>query len=144
MQYVPASLSPADRAYLDERYGRNNRSRWPVYVVSVIVAGLAAWTVWAFNAQIHPKVTSGLTSFKLENAQESTATFEVVRANASVEATCIVQALASDHSTVGQLAKIIPVGSPTTATFTVTIKTTRKAYAINWLGCTAPGQNTPK
>ena len=144
MQYLPASLSPADRAYLDERYGRNHRRQWPVVVVSVIVAALAAWVVWAFNAQIHPKVTSGLTGYTIDNAQQSTATFDVVRANGSVQATCIVQALASDHSTVGQLAKIIPLGSPTKATFTVTIKTTRKAFAINWLGCTAPGQNTPK
>lgn len=144
MQYAAMKLSPADRAYLDERYGRNHKSGWPVYVVSVIVAALAAWAVWAFNAQIHPKVTSGLTSFTIVNSQESTATFEVVRANAGVEATCTVQALASDHSAVGQLAKIIPVSSPTKATFTVTIRTTRKAFAINWLGCTAPGQNTPK
>lgn len=143
MQY-PATLSPSDRAYLDERYGRNQKKSWPVYVVAVIVAALAAWAVWAFNAQIHPKVTSGLTKFTLVNAQQSTATFNVVRANAGVQATCTVQALAEDHSTVGQLAKIIPVSAPVNATFTVTIRTTRKAFAINWLGCTAPGQNTPK
>jgi hypothetical protein len=137
-------LSPDDRAYLDERYGRNNRSRWSIYLVSVIVAALAAWAVWAFNAQIHPKVTSGLTSYTIVNSQQATATFEVVRADASVQATCTVQALASDHSTVGQLAKLIPLGSPTTSTFTIAIRTTRKAFAINWLGCTAPGQNTPK
>ena len=137
-------LSPEDRAYLDDRYGRTTRRRWPVYVVSVVVAAAAAWAVWAFNAQIHPKVTSGMTSYTIVSAQESTATFEVVRADASIEATCTVQALASDHSTVGQLAKIIPVASPTKATFTVTIRTTRRAFAINWLGCTAPGQNTPK
>jgi hypothetical protein len=137
-------LSPEDRQYLDDRYGRNNRSKWPVYIVSVIVAALAAWAVWAFNAQIHPKVTSGLTKYKIVNAQQVTATFEVVRANAGVQASCTVQALADDHSTVGQLAKIIPVASTTDATFTVTIRTTRKAFAVNWLGCTAPGQNTPK
>lgn len=143
MQY-PATLSPSDRAYLDERYGRTHSKGWPVYVVAVIVAALAAWAVWAFNAQIHPKVTSGLTKYTIVNAQTSTATFDVVRADASVQATCTVQALAQDHSTVGQLAKIIPVASPTNATFTVTIRTTRLAFAINWVGCTAPGQNTPK
>ena len=137
-------LSPADREYLDDRYGPNNRSRWPVYVISIIVAALAAWAVWAFNAQIHPKVTSGLTTYRIVNAQQATATFDVVRADAGVQATCTVQALAEDHSTVGQLAKIIPVTSPTKATFTVTIRTTRKAFAVNWVGCTAPGQNSPK
>ncbi|MGN6722390.1 MAG: DUF4307 domain-containing protein [Marmoricola sp.] len=144
MQYTAMRLSPEDRAYLDDRYGRTHRSRWPVYVVSVIVAALAAWAVWAFNAQIHPKVTSGLSTYTIVNAQKATATFDVVRADASVRATCTVQALAQDHSTVGQLAKIIPVASPTKSTFTVTIKTTRKAFAVNWLGCTAPGQNSPK
>lgn len=144
MHTLPSSLSPADRAYLDERYGRRHRPGWPVWVVAVIVAGLAAWTVWAFNAQIHPKVTSALTSYTIENAQRSTATFQVVRANTGVEATCSVQALAKDHTTVGQLSTIVPLRSATTATFTVTIKTTRKAFAINWLGCTAPGQNAPK
>lgn len=137
-------LSADDRAYLDERYGRTHRSQWPVYVISVIVAALLAWVVWAFNAQIHPKVTSGLTGYTIVNAQESKATFDVVRADASVQATCTVQALAEDHSTVGQLAKLIPLGSATHSTFTVTIRTTRKAFAINWLGCTAPGQNSPK
>lgn len=137
-------LSPEDRAYLDERYGRNSRSRWSIYVVAVIVAALAAWGVWAFNAQIHPKVTSGLTGYTIVDSQTATAKFEVVRAKADVQATCTVQALAQDHSTVGQLAKLIPLGSPTKATFTVTIKTTRRAFAINWLGCTAPGQNSPK
>lgn len=115
-----------------------------MYVVSVIVAALAAWAVWAFNAQIHPKVTSGLSKYTIVNAQQATATFDVVRADAGVQATCAVQALAQDHSTVGQLAKIIPLTSATKATFTVTIKTTRKAFAVNWLGCTAPGQNSPK
>lgn len=137
-------LSPDDRAYLDDRYGRAHHKRWPVYVVSVVVAALAAWAVWAFNAQIHPKVTSGLTKYTIVNAQQVTATFDVARANAGVQATCTVQALAEDHSTVGQLAKIIPVASPTRSTFTVTIRTTRRAFAVNWVGCTAPGQNAPK
>lgn len=137
-------LKPADRDYLDERYGQHERKQWPLYIIAIIVAAAAAWAVWAFWAQITPKVTSGLTAYTITNAQESTATFEVSRANTGIEATCTVQALAQDHSTVGQLAKIIPLDSPKTATFTITIKTTREAYAINWIGCTAAGQNTPK
>lgn len=137
-------LSPEDRAYLDERYGRDRRKKWPVYLISVIAAALVVWLGWAYWAQITPKVTSGMTSYTIVNDQQATATFEVGRANTRIEATCTVQALGQDHSTVGQLAKIIPLDSAKTATFTVTIKTTRKAYAINWVGCTAPGQATPK
>lgn len=145
-------LSPEDRAYLDERYGVNNKFRWPVYVVSVLVAAFVVWMAWAYWAEIHPKVTSGETNYNLNSQGSlakgtlaSTVTFQVIRANKSVHATCTVQALAKDHSVIGQLTdKAIPMSAPTNTTITWSIPTYRSAFAINWIGCTAPGQNTAK
>lgn len=140
------NLSPEDRAYLDERYGRSRVAQWPIYVVSVLVAGLLAWGVWAYWGTINPKVTSAMTTYHLNtpNDHSSTATFEVNRRGKDLRATCSFKALARDHSTVGVVSREIPLKTSEKTTLTWTVKTTRPAFTIQWIGCTAPGQNSPK
>src|SRR6185437_2922754 len=132
------------------------------YVVATLVVAFIAWIAWAYWAQIHPKVTSGETNYSL-NVQgslkkgdlASSVTFQVIRANKNVKVNCVVTALASDHSTVGTLsgdpfamqppaAKYPANPSATNVTVTWFVPTYRTAFAINWVGCTAPGQNSPK
>lgn len=144
-QHLPLrNLNSQDRAYLEARYGRAVNSSWQVWGISIVVAALLAWGIWAFLAQINPMVRSGLTSYNIVSPNEVQATFQVTRANPRVEATCVVRVQGKDHSTVGQLTKVIPMTSSTSSKLTVTIRTTRQGYAVMWDGCTAPGQKTPK
>lgn len=150
-------LSPEDRAYLDERYGANNRKRWPAYIVSVLVVAFIAWVAWAYWAQIHPKVTSEQTSQTLNNKGTLTSlvTFEVNRANTGVQPRCSVAIVGSQRQQIGFLSgnpftmtapKQVTPPRPTATKVTVTwaVVTTQKAYAVQWNGCTAPGQDAPK
>lgn len=138
-------LSPEDRAYLDDRYGRNRKKRWPSVIVAIIIAAGVAWTAWAFWGQIHPKVTSGMTSYDITDEHHVTVTFEVKRDNADVAARCSLKVQAHDHSTVGIVTdKPLPLTTPDNTPIKWEISTTRKAYAVQWVGCTADGQNSPK
>jgi hypothetical protein len=135
-------VSTADT--LAERYGvaRPWRRR-----VLILVAGLLAltflgwlgWTVWSHST---PEVTSELETFSIDDDHSATAVLVVTLADDDVEATCILQALAEDHSVVGELS-FTP--DPALGRRQVQeVRTERRATSVSSLGCTAPGQNHPR
>lgn len=106
-----------------------------------MLGGLAtAWLVWAMLFHGRPQVDSNMVSFDVRGQHEATATFTVVRRSESVEASCLLRALAEDHSVVGELN--VPVDSTDNAQTTVTtsLRTEREATSVDLVGCTAPGQ----
>jgi hypothetical protein len=126
-----------------DRYGRGRRRRWPlVGVVVLAVAGLA-WVAWAFWEQGTPKVTSSLTTSEISE-HSAQVTLSVRLSGTDVRPTCVVRAYAEDHTPVGELS--FRVDDPPSRSFSVTrtIRTERRATAVDSVGCTAPGQQRPR
>ena len=130
---------------LAERYGAPSRARRPLVIVLAVVlsAALVGWLVWATARHSRPEVSSQLEGFRVPGEHSATATFTVVRRQADVRATCVLQASAADHATVGQLTVRVTVGGAEPR-LTRSMRTERRATAVDLLGCTAPGQPQPR
>jgi hypothetical protein len=124
---------------LATRYGTPARTRRPLVValaVVLLVVGVG-WVGWVVLFHSRPEVTSQMVSYDIRGEHSAAATWTVVRRDADVRASCLLQALASDHSVVGQLT--VPVTSgPTTAQLTSTLRTERRAGTVQLLGCSTP------
>jgi len=129
---------------LAQRYGAPPRSRYVTLgvVIAIVAAGLG-WFVWAGMAYIHPQAASQLLGFTIDSPSQITVRMQVDRATEGTQATCLVQAVALDHSIVGEVS--VPVSSgPRSQTLDVTIRTEQEATAAKLIGCTAPGQPRPR
>ena len=80
-----------------------------------------------------------LLGWDVVDAHAATARIDVTIHDAGAHPTCTVQALASDHSIVGEL-----TFRPTDGTNTVTVRTEREATAVDVPGCIADGQDRPR
>ncbi|MEP7089953.1 MAG: DUF4307 domain-containing protein [Nocardioidaceae bacterium] len=124
---------------LTARYGAPSRARRPVVIVTAVallVAG-AVWVVWVVGFHNRPDVSSQLAAYDVRSEHAATATWTVVRRDADVQASCLLQAVAADHAVVGELSVAVTSG-PTTATRTSTVRTERRATSVQLLGCTTP------
>lgn len=129
---------------LTERYGvPSPRRRRAVVVLSVVLAAtFAAWLAWSVHDRVTPEVTSELETFSIEDDHTVTAVLDVSLDDADVEASCTLRAYAEDHSTVGE---VTFTPDPSQGRRQVqTIRTERRATAVESLGCTAPGQDRPR
>jgi len=127
---------------LSERYAASPAWRRPVTIAGVVVlaAVALAWLAWAAIYQATPKVESDLLGWEVVDAHAATARIDVTIHDAGSHPSCTVQALASDHSIVGEMT-FRPTASGTT---TVTVRTEREATAVDVPGCTADGQDQPR
>ncbi|CAN5259708.1 MAG: DUF4307 domain-containing protein [Nocardioides sp.] len=125
---------------LADRYGSgSSASRWVVGgLAAAVVVGLALLLVTIISDQTRPKVTSGLVSFEVLDDHSVTTRMDVDLAD-GVEATCLLRAYAEDHTPVGDLSF-----TPIDGGQSVTIRTERRATSVEKIGCTAPGQNSPR
>jgi hypothetical protein len=130
---------------LAKRYGAPSRPRRPVVIMLAVVlaAALIGWLAWATFLHARPEVTSQLVGFRVHGQHSATATFTVVRRSADVRASCVLQASAADHATVGQLTVRVASGD-TEQRLTRSMRTERQASAVDLVGCTAPGQSQPR
>src|SRR5215213_5387015 len=82
--------------------GRTNRLVAGVLVGALLVsaAGFLSWTV-LFHGD--PEVQSQVTSFDVVSEHEARVQLQVVRKNRTTEAVCRLQALAEDHTVVGEV-----------------------------------------
>jgi hypothetical protein len=130
---------------LADRYGTASRVRRPLVVAGVltlVVAGLA-WLLWVMLFHGRPQVTSQMVGFDIQGEHAVVARFTVVRRDQDVAAWCLLQAIATDHSVVGEMT--VPVASgPTTRTLSSTVRTERRATTVDLVGCTSPGQQRPR
>jgi hypothetical protein len=132
------------RDVLAERYGAPSRRRRGVLIaVSVLVAlAFAAWLGWTVYDHSTPEVTSELETFSVVDDHTVTAVLVVSLADAEVEASCTLRAYAEDHTTVGELTFTPDPGEGRRQE--QTIRTERRATAVESQGCTAPGQDRPR
>ncbi|MFF0343585.1 DUF4307 domain-containing protein [Kribbella sp. NPDC004875] len=130
---------------LNARYGRGRRSRRPLVIggLGVLVLAALAWLIWAAWVQSNPPVTSQLQGFEIVSATSAKATVKVDRSK-SVEASCRVQAKASDFSIVGELTVTVPADSPRHQVLPVTLTTQRSATSVVLVGCTTADQHRPR
>jgi hypothetical protein len=130
---------------LEQRYGRPSPSRRrAVIAVSGVVGVVAlAWVVWAAWVQSTPQVQSSLRTFSVAGSHEVRASVAVQLRKADVHASCVVQATASDHTTVGQLTFAV-TGPKGTTNHDLTLRTERHAVAVDVVGCTTPDQKKPR
>ncbi len=136
------SVSAPDLA---DRYGAPSRGRRPVViaVVALVAVFALAWVGWVALFHGRPQVTSELIGFDAASQHAATARFTVVRRDADVRASCLLRAIADDHSVVGELT--VPVTSgPEVRTLSSTVRTERRATTVELMGCTASGQKQPR
>ena len=126
---------------LSQRYGAPSRRRRPAVVagVALLALGALAWVAWVALFHGRPEVSSTLVGFDAAEQHAATARFTVVRRDRDVRASCLLRAIAADHSVVGELT--VPVTSgPEERTLSTTVRTERRATSVELVGCTAPGQ----
>jgi Domain of unknown function (DUF4307) len=130
------------RTDLTDRYGAPRPWRRAAVIGAsvVVVAAFAGWLGWTIWSQSTPEVRSELVGYHVVDEHSATATVEIRLGDDGVDATCTLQAVAEDHSVVGELA-FTPDGSGRTEE---TVRTERRATSVQLLGCTAPGQNRPR
>ena len=127
------------------RYGgQTPRRRRAVIVASGVVGVLAlAWLAWAGWSQITPDVESNLQSFEVVDSHSVEATVVVdVRAE-DVTANCLVRAVGTDHSVVGER-NFEVTGDSGASRHDVTLRTERRATSVELIGCTSPDQSRPR
>jgi cytoskeletal protein RodZ len=126
---------------LTDRYAAPPAWRRPVTIAAVVVVALVGlgWLAWAAYVESNPKVQSQLVTFHVVDQHSATARIDVRLASGTTGASCTVEALAADHSVVGELHF-----TPTAGTNDVTIRTDRMATSVDVPGCVAHGQDRPR
>ncbi len=127
---------------LSERYGSPSATRRKalVAVVVVLVAAGLSWLAWAVLEHGRPEAQSALVSFRTEGQHAAVATFTVVRRSEDIEASCLLRALATDHTIVGELEVPVGPGAPRVQTMEQTVRTEREATSVEVVGCSTPRQ----
>ena len=128
-----------------DRYGRRTSSstRLLLLVAGAALTGVAVWFVLTIGWQSSAKVTSSIGGWTVNGNLSVDFTY-TVSLGSGVEAKdvrCVVTAQAKDFSPVGGPLEFTP---PSNGTHTYTLRTSRHAVYVNWVGCTAPGQNNPR
>lgn len=129
---------------LGGRYGNPRTSRLAIAVVAVVVLAALVWTVWAVGGTSDPDVTSGQVSFEVQGQHRAVTTIQVKLRSADIQATCLLQAQAADHTVVGEAHVKVPQNRGRDVTLTETIRTARQATAVTLVGCTSPDQKRPR
>jgi hypothetical protein len=123
-----------------ERYGAP--SRWRRTLLVAATAALAvvclAWLAWVVLFHASPQASSELVGFEVTGEHEAVA-FVQVSLEDDADATCRVRAASEDHLSVGELAF-----TPAQGRNEVTIRTERRATAVELVGCTTPDQPRPR
>lgn len=127
---------------LAERYGAPsvNRRKAVVAVVVLLAGAALAWLAWVMLVHGRPLVQSDLVGFDPVDDHEVSVRFAVVRRDEDVEASCLLRAVAADHTIVGELDVPVGPGGDTSQTVERSVRTERAATSVEVVGCTADGQ----
>jgi Domain of unknown function (DUF4307) len=127
------------------RYGdQTPRRRRAVILASGVVGVLAlAWLAWAGWSQSTPDVESNLQSFEVVDSHSVEATVVVDIRSEGVTANCLLRAVGTDHSVVGER-NFEVTGDSGASRHDVTLRTERRATSVELIGCTSPDQSRPR
>jgi hypothetical protein len=130
---------------LEQRYRGPSRAARVVALVAVVAmavsgVGIVGWSVFFHST---PEVTSRLTAFRIVDDHEVTADIAVARDSQFTEATCLLRAVADDHTVVGEVSVPVVDGLEQRS-LRVPIRTERRATGVELVGCTTPGQTRPR
>ena len=127
------------------RYGgQTPRRRRAVILTSGVVGVLAlAWLAWAGWSQSTPDVESNLQSFSVVDSHSVEATVVVDIRSDGVTANCLVRAVGTDHSVVGER-NFEVTGDSGASRHDVAVRTERRATSVELIGCTSPDQSRPR
>ena len=116
-------------------------ARMPVAMapLALVFLGWLGWVVWE---QVTPQVESSMVGFRVVDEHTATARVNVTLADDSVRASCLLRAYAEDHTVVGERAFTPSWGAA--QPLTVSVRTERRATAVELIGCTAPGEGRPR
>ena len=97
---------------LEERYGTSGpvRNKGVVALAVLVVAAALSWLAWAMLEQGRPDAQSALVGFEADGPHAAVATFDVVRRDADVKASCLLRAFSADHATVGEANVVVGPG----------------------------------
>jgi Domain of unknown function (DUF4307) len=134
------TIDGVDQA-LSDRYAAPPAWRRPVTIAVVAVVAVVAlgWLAWVMFVESNPKVASELNGFDVVDDHAVTARVDVRISSGTTGASCTVEALASDHSIVGELHF-----RPSSGMNEVRVRTDRRAAAVDVPGCIADGQDRPR
>jgi hypothetical protein len=126
---------------LTDRYAAPPRWRRRVTIAVVAVVALVglAWVAWAAYDEATPQVESQLVTFHVAGEHSVSAQVDVRISSGTIGPSCTVEALAADHSIVGELHF-----RPVDGTNRVTVRTERQATSVEVAGCIAQGQDRPR
>lgn len=122
---------------LAQRYGTRRGPGRVVLVAGVAVLAVVAlaWLAWAILLHSRSTVQGELVSFRPPAAHAAVVKVTVTRPDPQLTASCVLQAVASDHAVVGELAFSVGPPRPATVTVTKTIRTERRAYNVQLVRC---------
>jgi hypothetical protein len=126
---------------LTDRYAAPPRWRRRATIAFVAVLALVSlgWVAWAAYSEATPKVESQLVTFHVAGEHAVQAQIDVNVSSGTIGASCTVDAVADDHSIVGELHF-----RPADGTNRVTVRTERIATSVDLTGCIAQGQERPR
>ena len=143
------SPAPKDRGadpLLADRYGRGRTGRGRLLVVLAVVLALVGggWLAWAVWLESNPEVQSGLLRSQVVDAHHVTADVQVAFGSHRVVADCVLQAMAADHSVVGELNFHVGPAAGRQVVVRKQMRTERTAVVVDLVGCTTPDQPKPR
>jgi hypothetical protein len=127
------------------RYGDQTPRRRRAFILASGVVGVLAlaWLAWAGWSQSTPDVESNLQSFEVVDSHSVEATVVVDIRSEGVTANCLVRAVGTDHSVVGER-NFEVTGDSGASRHDVTLRTERRATSVELIGCTSPDQSRPR
>ena len=131
---------------LADRYGTHRPVRRVVTIAAavIIVLALLVWLAWAAWFQGRPDVQSAQRNFSIAGQHTAKSTIEVKLRGTSIEASCVLRALAEDHSIVGELNFRVSGKDGEHQTIEKVMRTERMPTSIELIGCTTKDQSRPR
>jgi hypothetical protein len=98
------AAAPVPAAGLPQRYGgARPRSRTPIVLGTLLALALLAWAIWAGLASGNRPIDATVSSYDVVGTHEIKVKISAQFRNDSVDGTCLVRAIAADHTVVGEL-----------------------------------------
>jgi hypothetical protein len=113
--------------------------------VVVVAAAFLGWLAWTALWHGDPEVTSDLVTFTVDGEHQVTARVDVRLDDEDVVASCVLRAVAEDHTVVGELQFEVRASDLEDGTVLERqIRTERRATSVDPVGCTTADQQRPR